>query len=128
MRTPTLLANLAACQMRLGRLEEGLATLDEATRLTPPTPGMRNNRGNALRLLGRTAEARREFERTIVEDPSYLAARVNLISLLAFDLRDSLAARASAGEFLRLFPGAPETASVRAVFDSLRVRAGQPGR
>ncbi len=126
MRTPTLLANLAACQMRLGHLEEGLATLDEATRLTPPTPGMRNNRGNALRLLGRTVEARREFERTIVEDPSYLAARVNLISLLAFDLHDSLAARTSADEFLRLFPGAPETASVRAMLDSLRVRARQP--
>jgi protein O-mannosyl-transferase len=126
MRTPTLLANLATCQMRLGRLEEGLATLDEATRLTPPTPGMRNNRGNALRLLGRMEEARGEFERAIVEDPSYLAARVNLISLLAFDLHDSLAARASAGEFVRLFPEARETVSVRAILDSLRVPAGKP--
>ena len=127
-RTPTLLANLAACQMRLGRVEEGLATLDEATRLTPPTPGMRNNRGNALRLLGRTAEARREFEAAIAEEPSYLPARVNLISLLAFDLNEPSTARTSAGEFLRLFPDAPECASVRAVIDSLDARSGRPSR
>jgi Flp pilus assembly protein TadD len=118
-RTPTLLANLAGCQMRLGRIEEGLATLDEATRISAPTPGMRNNRGIALMRLGRTGEARREFEAAVAEDPGYAPARVNLIFLLARDREAAPAARGAAEEFLRLFPGAPEAARVRALVDTL---------
>jgi protein O-mannosyl-transferase len=124
-RTPTLLANLAGCQMRLGRLEDGLATLDEATKISTPTPGMRNNRGIALMQLGRAAEARREFEAAIADDPSYAPARVNLTFLLARD--DAPAARSQAEEFLRRFPGAAEAARVRALVDTLGTGRGRLG-
>lgn len=118
-RTPTLLANLANAQMRQGRLEEGLATLDEAERGMTPTAGMRNNRGIALKLLGRRAEARRQFEAAIAQDPSYRPARVNLIDLLLADRLDPEAGRRAAGDFLARFPSAPETPRIRALVDSL---------
>jgi len=86
---------------------------------------MRNNRGNALRLLGRRDEARREFERAIQEDSGYLPARVNLLSLLVFDIGDAKAARAHASDFLRRFPSAPEAGQVRALLDSLEARSGR---
>ncbi|MFB3907941.1 MAG: tetratricopeptide repeat protein [Candidatus Eisenbacteria bacterium] len=123
-RTPTLLSNLASAQMRQGRLAEGLATLDEATRGLTPTPGMRNNRGLALRLLGRPADARREFEAAIADDPRYAPARINLIHLLAEVMRDDAAARREADAFLARFPDAPEAASIRTLRGSLQ----QPAR
>ncbi len=105
--------------MRLGHLEEGLATLDEATKGSTPTAGMRNNRGIALKLLGRRDEARGEFEAAIAEDPSYRPARVNLLQMLIEDGRAADACRI-ADDFLRRFPDAPEAARIRALSDSLR--------
>ncbi len=112
-RTPTLLANLAGCQLRLGKNEEGLATLDEAIRSSTPTPGMRNNRALALQALGRLDEARREFEAALARDPRYRPARVNLIFLLAGAMQKPEEARIEANRYLELFPNGPEAARVR---------------
>jgi len=107
-RTPTMLANLAGCELRQGRYADGLATLDEANRLSTPTVGMLNNRGLALQGLGRHDEARREFEAALARDPHYRPARVNLVLLLAGPLDDAEAARREARRYLELFPNGPE--------------------
>jgi len=68
---------LAAIRRRQGRLDESLAHLDRALRLRPGHPSARLNRASALEGLGRTAEARREYESLLRDQPpgSDLAAR-----------------------------------------------------
>ncbi|MBK8231955.1 MAG: hypothetical protein IPK72_15540 [Candidatus Eisenbacteria bacterium] len=117
-QSPSLLANLAGCQLRLGKFEEGLRTLDQATANSTPTAGMRNNRGLALRALGRHQEARSEFEQAIVQEPDYRPARANLVFLLARELALPEEARTAAAEYLRRFPKGPEADAVRAVLGS----------
>lgn len=123
--TPTLQTNLATCQMRLGKLEEGMATLDRATRYLALTPGMRNNRGLVLKLPGRFDEARRDFEWAAAEDPTYEPVRINLISLPVLDQPDPVRARRKAQDSFRRFRGSPRAPVVRALMDSLETRSAR---
>jgi tetratricopeptide (TPR) repeat protein len=120
--SPTLLANLAGCQMRTGRLEQGLATLDRAMRHLTPTPGMRNNRGLALQLLGRREEALEEFSRAVNEDPAYEPARINHIRLLASGgTADNAAAIREGERYLGDFPRSRNAPAIQEILDSLCV-------
>ncbi|MBI5623355.1 MAG: hypothetical protein HY924_06215 [Elusimicrobia bacterium] len=82
-RDPELLARLALLYQEAGHPGRALETLDAASRLKPADSRVANSRGVALSLLGRKAEARREFETAIRLDPGLLAAYLSLGGLQA---------------------------------------------
>ena len=103
------LTNLGTLAYDLGRISEALALYDQASSVRED-PALRNNRGNALRLLGRLEEAEREILRAIEIEPDYADAHSNLGAVLidmgrprqaipsfqtALDLDPELAAAAS---------------------------------
>ena len=77
------LASAALTLQSLGRLKEALGAIDRALRLAPDSPGLRGDRGVALRLLGRNGEAEREFRTAVRLDPASASAWLNLAALLA---------------------------------------------
>lgn len=126
--SPTLLANLANAQIRLGRYEEGLTTLERATRGSTPTPGMRSDRGIALWRMGQAEEAERQFRAAIEQAPDYLPAQVNLISLLASEAESDEPRRSEAiARADRFLAEHPESAFARTVRE-LRERLAADGR
>lgn len=86
------LASAALTLQTLGRLKEALAAIDRALRLAPDSPGLRSDRGVALRLLGRGGEAEKEFRSSVGLDPAFATAWLNLADLLAAGGKPSEAA------------------------------------
>ena len=58
-----------------GRLDESLASLDEAVRLSPMSPEPYYARGLTLEAMGRTEEARRQYLLALELDPTHAPAR-----------------------------------------------------
>jgi eukaryotic-like serine/threonine-protein kinase len=83
---PITLGNLGYLLDRLGRSEEAIACLRQATTLWPHAAIARNNLGIALAKAGQLQEAAEEFRRTVAQQPDYHRAWHNLGGVL-HDLR-----------------------------------------
>ncbi|MGB5658876.1 MAG: tetratricopeptide repeat protein, partial [Thermoanaerobaculia bacterium] len=79
--TPQLSLQLAEEYRRHGRLEEGMAILEEALRLHPSHVAGRVAHGRFLLELGRTEDAGQMLEAVVEEDPTHLVANKLLIGL-----------------------------------------------
>ena len=79
----------------LGRLDEALASYDEAVALRPDRAEARYNRGGALQGLGRLEEALASYEEALAIKANHVEALVNR----GVALRELDAAGRSAGEF-----------------------------
>jgi cytochrome c-type biogenesis protein CcmH/NrfG len=79
--TPQLSLQLAEEYRRHGRLEEGMAILEEALRLHPSHVAGRVAHGRFLLELGRTEDAGQMLETVVEEDPTHLVANKLLIGL-----------------------------------------------
>ena len=66
---PSTLTNLGAARLKLGRVEEGLAVLQEALAQEPDNAEALGHCGTALAELGRHAEALQAFDRALAIDP-----------------------------------------------------------
>lgn len=71
------LFSLANCQKALGRLHDSIATYSLALEVNPNHAEVLNNRGAALQLLDRDAEALRDFDAAIRIDRRHLFAWIN---------------------------------------------------
>jgi tetratricopeptide (TPR) repeat protein len=69
-----------------GRSKEGLATLDRAIR-SAPRAALHDLRARVLLSLGRTEEARKDFDKALAADPAYGPAHAGL-GVLAFGAGD----------------------------------------
>jgi tetratricopeptide (TPR) repeat protein len=72
---------LASVYAREERKEEALGALDRAVELNAERADLRAARGRALRALGRKADARREFQKSLELAPGSIEARAGLLSL-----------------------------------------------
>jgi len=72
---------LADIQIRAGRLEAALETLDRLIELQPARIDIREQRADILMTLGRSADARAEFERIHRLDPDNATANASLNAL-----------------------------------------------
>jgi cytochrome c-type biogenesis protein CcmH/NrfG len=79
--TPQLSLQLAEEYRRHGRLEEGMAILEQALRLHPSHVAGRVAHGRFLLELGRTEDAGQMLEAVVEEDPTHLVANKLLIGL-----------------------------------------------
>jgi spermidine synthase len=69
---------LGVVQVRQGRIEEGIASLEECTRQEPEYAAPWNNLGSAYARLGRMGEAVEAYRESLRLDPDSLAALGNL--------------------------------------------------
>lgn len=67
---PSVLTNLGAVRLKLGRPEDALAVLEEALALEPGNPEALGHCATALAEMGRTPEAMAHFDRAIAADPA----------------------------------------------------------
>jgi predicted TPR repeat methyltransferase len=70
---PSVLVNLAATQLKLGRAAEALEALDEAAAAEAPGADALHHRATALAMLGREAEALAACERAVAAAPRHVA-------------------------------------------------------
>jgi serine/threonine-protein kinase len=92
-------SQLGQAYVKTDAREQALDALTRAIELAPDDAQAINNRGYVLRLLGRPAEALRDFERAVVLDPTYVRAWGHLTSLRR--ARGELDAASAALEHLR---------------------------
>lgn len=77
---PAFVGKYANALIALDRAGEALGAI---ARVVPLSPGLRAVRGEALHRLGRSAEARLDFEAALSADPSNVAAASGMVGLLA---------------------------------------------
>lgn len=87
---------LGLCLARMGRLDEGVASLREAAALAPNNARILNNLGHALKLSGDREEAMALFKASLKLDPDYAQARYNLAQLEQPDLSLAVSDKVSA--------------------------------
>ena len=132
---PSVLTNLGAVRLKLGRAEDALAVLEEALALEPGNAEALGHCATALAELGRTEQALAHFERAVAADPAnaslWLLRGTALKELgrreqAAASFRESLA-RGGDAELLGYYlagleagaaPPRPPRAYVEALFDS----------
>jgi tetratricopeptide (TPR) repeat protein len=78
-------ANLGLLHRRAGRLDDAIAALEQAVKLSPRKASQAafgNQLGIALRQAGRYTEARRAYEAALAAQPEHAASHFNLAILL----------------------------------------------
>jgi tetratricopeptide (TPR) repeat protein len=111
--------NLGAEFRRLGQLDLAIEAYGKALKILPTLVGALSNRGYALMLAGRIAEAESDFRRAIEQDPSFAPAHSNL-GLLRMQRGDLEGAMAELMEALRLGARDAETYARLAVVAAAR--------
>ena len=77
------LNHLGMAQFVLRRYEEAEATFRAAILQTPGKPRLHYNLGNSLLAVGRTEDAKRQYDRALTLDPTYQEAREALTAIAA---------------------------------------------
>jgi tetratricopeptide (TPR) repeat protein len=97
---------LSMCDLLDGAPDRALETLARGVRIMHNTegPAVYVHRGEALRLLGRTEEARVDLERSVAMHPARVGAWINL-GLLRLDLGSLAGAADAVGKAAALAPG-----------------------
>ena len=80
--------NLGVTLKELGRLDEALASYNQAIALKPDYAEPHNNLGVALTDLGRLDEALASYNQAIALKPDYAEAHRHLASIKKFDEQD----------------------------------------
>lgn len=89
---PSVLTNLGAVRLKLGRAEEALALLQEAVALDPANAEALGHCGTALAELGHPAQALQMFDRALAQDPQSAAVwRMRGSALQELGRRDAAA-------------------------------------
>lgn len=102
-------ANLGVIYRQSGKLNESVAELEKAAKLSPRQPIYLNQLGIAYRQQGQFAKARDAYQRAIALDPGYAAAALNLGILYDLYLADTPRALELYGRYLALMPNGDAT-------------------
>jgi Flp pilus assembly protein TadD len=92
-----------------GKLDESLAEIEQAARLSPRQPIYLNQLGIAYRQKGEFAKARDAYQRALALDPGYTAAMLNLGILYDLYLGDTQRALELYARYLSLLPNGDAT-------------------
>jgi tetratricopeptide (TPR) repeat protein len=123
---PGLINNLGTLLCQTRRADEGLAWLRQATAIAPRSALFCFNLANALRLLGRHAEAAAGYRAAIERDRNHLKAYENLADcLIVLGQPRQAAAAFEAATLLRDRPGADDSQPVQTTETKLRHDAEQ---
>ena len=102
-------ANLGVIYRQAGKVNEAVAELEQATKLSPRQPIYLNQLGIAYRQQGQFAKARDAYQRALALDPGYAAAALNLGILYDLYLADTQRALELYGRYLALMPNGDPT-------------------
>ena len=102
-------ANLGVIYRQSGKVNEAVAELEQATKLSPRQPIYLNQLGIAYRQQGQFAKARDAYQRAMALDPAYAAAALNLGILYDLYLGDTPRALELYGRYLALMPNGDAT-------------------
>ncbi|MEA2627472.1 MAG: serine protease Do [Candidatus Binatota bacterium] len=112
-RDESAVLNLGALLHGQARYTEAVSLYNEALGRMPSAIKVRNNLAEAYRSLGKTAEAKREFERILKEKADYAAAHYGLAVLYDDQLHDDRRAAEHYRQYLALAPEASDAQRVR---------------
>ena len=124
-RNPAAYSNLATLEYSAGRFSAAATAYEYAIKFLPNRPLTHRNLGDAYTKLGRTADARREYERAIELTEQMLAVNpgdaANMSRLAVYEgkLGRAAAARRHIDSATALNPGNPEILYRAAVVDAL---------
>ena len=102
-------ANLGVIYRQSGKVNESVAELEQATKLSPRQPLYLNQLGIAYRQQGQFAKARDAYQRALALDPGYAAALLNLGILYDLYLGDTARALELYGRYLAVMPNGDAT-------------------
>src|SRR5580765_8228841 len=102
-------ANLGVIYRQSGKVNESVAELEQATKLSPRQPLYLNQLGIAYRQQGQFAKARDAYQRALALDPGYPAALLNLGILYDLYLGDTARALELYGRYLAVMPNGDAT-------------------
>jgi tetratricopeptide (TPR) repeat protein len=102
-------ANLGVIYRQAGKVNEAIAELEQAVKLSPRQPIYLNQLGVAYRQQGQFAKARDAYQRALALDPGYTAAMLNLGILYDMYLGDTQRALELYGRYLSLLPNGDPT-------------------
>jgi len=102
-------ANLGVIYRQSGKVNESVAELEQATRLSPRQPLYLNQLGIAYRQQGQFAKSRDAYQRALALDPGYPAALLNLGILYDLYLGDTARALELYGRYLAVMPSGDAT-------------------
>jgi tetratricopeptide (TPR) repeat protein len=102
-------ANLGVIYRQAGKVNESVAELEQATKLSPRQPIYLNQLGIAYRQQGQFAKSRDAYQRALALDPGYAAAVLNLGILYDLYLGDTPRALEQYARYLSLVPNGDAT-------------------
>jgi tetratricopeptide (TPR) repeat protein len=102
-------ANLGVIYRQSGKVNESVAELEQATKLSPRQPIYLNQLGIAYRQQGQFAQSRDAYQRALALDPGYAAALLNLGILYDLYLGDTARALDLYGRYLAVMPNGDAT-------------------
>ena len=124
------LLNLGAMRLEAGNVLEAMPLLEGATRYAPQNAAGHLSLGDCYRLVGRTAEAKRELETSLSRDSTLAAAHYNLGLLYLFAQKlpgyspaEQVAAAIKEFDTYRTMRGPKSPAGINDDIDELQNRA-----
>ncbi len=102
-------ANLGLMLRNAGRLDESIAALEQAVRVSPKQPAFHNQLGISYRHKGEFRKARSAYEQALALDDAHADAHLNLGVLLDLYLADAPLALVHYERYLALSPAGDAT-------------------
>jgi predicted Zn-dependent protease len=113
---------LAGALMQGGKLDHAVSVFENQLEMHRDNPGLLNNLGVVYNKMERPKQARKMFERSLKQDPSYAKARLNLAGAL-MALKREEAAITELRKIIRTHPKSPEATKAEQILREIEAPA-----